>query len=138
MTREQKRILMVFVFGILLILLVLCVFGSVFVKPVQAQQPQENKVYVIAFGATWCSQCPRMKPVWNNTQAKGIKVVYVDIDGSPALEQKWKVNRTVPTTFVVYTTPDNPSEVVTHTKVVGVTTQAKFDAILEEARKERR
>ncbi len=117
-------------------LLLLVVF--LFMGLAQAQQSQSNQVYVIAFGATWCSQCPRMHPVWKEAQTKGIKVVYVDIDDSRSLAEKWGVNGTVPTTFVVYTTPDNPKDVVTHTKVVGVTTQAKMDNYIAEAKKERR
>lgn len=95
-------------------------------------QVPQNKVAVLGFGATWCPNCPRMKPIWQTSKAE-----VIDIDQRPDLAAKFGVGTTVPTTLIVYTTPDKPKNIVVHTLVRGVSTQAKINTYIAEAKEAR-
>ena len=58
---------------------------------ITAAPAKEEKLTLYAFQATWCGPCHRMEPVLKRIEAKGYKVVRIDVDKQPKLAEKYGV-----------------------------------------------
>jgi thioredoxin 1 len=83
---------------------------------------------VVEFGATWCGPCKVLEPILEKLALKWEtkrKVATINADEEPALANRYAVRGTP--TLVVFA---NGKEVARH---VGLTTEAKIEAIVERA-----
>ena len=132
MERTRKppyQFLLIVFFGFLFFLLA----AMKMVKEAAGQELSGKTVSVVMFTATWCPNCPGQKAVCEAVKrSQNVELLTVDIDKEPQLQAKWGVNRTVPTTFVVTKDGNNLS---INTKVVGISTQAKMEGYIKEARR---
>jgi thiol-disulfide isomerase/thioredoxin len=94
--------------GLLLIISIIVCIALVFIdKSVQAQTYNSawarQKPFIVMFYTSWCPACKSAKPLYNNIKMKHgsrINFVSVDLDKSPALQQKYGV-RMVPTFLLI-------------------------------------
>jgi len=56
---------------------------------------------MVAFGATWCAPCTRMKPVYARLFREGLPILYTDFDTLPQLAHRFKV-KLLPTIVFVF------------------------------------
>lgn len=54
---------------------------------------------VIKFGATWCSGCLVMKPIWAEIEKENawLKNEFYDFDTNKEMVEKYKINKELPT-----------------------------------------
>lgn len=54
---------------------------------------------VLKFGATWCSGCLVMKPIWAEIEKENtwLKNEFYDYDESKEMVEKYKIDETLPT-----------------------------------------
>lgn len=76
---------------------------------------------VIKMGASWCSPCKQLKPIFDAAVAEidNIKVVEVNVDDNPDIASNYKV-RSIPTIIV---TDDNDVVLANH---VGMATKEQI------------
>ena len=92
--------------------------------------PEESKLVVIDFNATWCGPCRQFAPIFDRV-AKNYtsKAVFysVDVDAHPELAAQYGV-QSIP--MVAYVKPDG-----SYTTTVGLIPEREFTAALESALK---
>ncbi|MBD5224885.1 MAG: thioredoxin fold domain-containing protein [Bacteroidales bacterium] len=92
--------------------------------------PEDSKLIVIDFNATWCGPCRRFAPTFDKVAGEYTsKAVFysVDVDIHPELAALFKV-QSIP--MVAYIKPDG-----TYTRTVGLIDETQFKAAIEAALK---
>ncbi len=90
--------------------------------------PEENKLIVIDFNATWCGPCRKFAPTFDKVAEEyASKAVFysVDVDQHPGLASQFRV-QSIPT--VAYVKPGGA-----YTTTVGLISEAQFKAAIEAA-----
>lgn len=68
--------------------------------PTQDEAVEVDQRKLLYFHASWCKACDQQKPIVDAIQAKGYKVVRIDIDTNPELAQTYKIEG-VPTIIIL-------------------------------------